>query len=142
MAETSQGERKVVLRGTSPGLDGAVLVRQRTGKPLNNLELVERLCAVSAALTEARLVHVRNLGSLVPHVFMGDVLERVRQCMANAPREVDAILAVLEAAAEAADRETRQVIAASFVHDGQREPFFSQIRPRLGRGLQALLRAK
>lgn len=148
--EHGYGARKVLLRGTSPGPDGAVLARTGTGKPLNNLELVERLCAVSGVLAEARRLHVRKLGSLVPHVFMGDVLARVRDCLAAAtPRErlehreeVEAILRVLDHAAGEADRETRHVIAASFVRDCEHAGFFAVLRPCLGRELQALLRVK
>jgi len=145
------GGRRVVLRGTSPGADGAVLARNCSGKPLNNLELAEHLCAVSCALADARRLHVRNFGTLMPHVFMGEVLARVRDCLlADTTRErldrraeVDAILGVLDAAARSADRDTRQVIAASFVRDGERAAFFEELRPHLGRGLHALLlRAK
>ncbi|HET9651890.1 MAG TPA: hypothetical protein VFP36_06850 [Usitatibacter sp.] len=144
------GGRKVLLRGTSPAADGALLARSGSGKPLNNLELVEQLCAVSGTLAEARRTHVHNLGSLVPHVFMGDVLARVGDCLTadtaaqrcDRRPEVEAILGVLDGAAGVADRETRHVIAASFVRDGERAGFFRELRPCLGRKLLALLRAK
>jgi hypothetical protein len=141
------GGRKVVLRGTSPRADGSMLARNCSGKPLNNLELVEHLCAVSGALAGARRAHVLKLGSLQPHVFMGDVLACVRNCMeVDTTRErrpeLEAILDVLDVAAGAADQDTRHVIAASFMHDGEREAFFVELRPLLGPKLQALPRVK
>jgi hypothetical protein len=148
--KVEHGARKVVLRGRSPGVDGVMLARNCSGKPLNNLELVEHLCAVSTPLAAARRTHVHKLGALVPHVFMGDVLTRVRDCMTadttqlrrNQRPEVVAILGVLDVAAGAADRDTRHVIAASFMRDVERETFFSELRPLLGRKLQALVGPK
>ena len=49
---------------------------------------------------------------------------------------------MLDVAAGAADQDTRHVIAASFMHDGEREAFFVELRPLLGPKLQALPRAK
>lgn len=57
-----------VLRGLSPAPDGTDLPRTPSGKPMNNLELVEKLCAVSVPLREARRVHIQSFGTLVPHV--------------------------------------------------------------------------
>jgi hypothetical protein len=141
-------ERKVVLRGTSPAADGTVLTRSRSGKPLNNLELVERLCEVSQRLAEVRRVHVRHLGALMPHLFMGDVLTHVRHCLtADTTRErldrraeLEAILDVLDVAAHGADAETRQVVVSSFLRDGERASFFPELRTHLGRTLRGLIR--
>jgi hypothetical protein len=140
------GERTVRLRGTSPDEGGTVLVRSRASAPLNNLEVVERLCAASPALSATCRQHVRGLGSIVPHVFMADVLARVGACMTaetvkgrTALRpEVVAILAVLEIAAISADIDTRRVIASSFVNAGERLKFFAKLRPMLGIRLAAM----
>jgi hypothetical protein len=144
------GERKVVLRGTSPAPDGKLLARSQSGKPMNNLELVERLCAVSERLADLRRLHVRNLGSLMPHVFMGDVLTHVRHCLtAETARErldrrpeVEAILGVLDTAAGTAGADTRHVIVSSFLRDGERASFFPELRAHLGRKLQTLVARK
>ena len=137
-----------MLRGASPGPDGVALARSVTGKPLNSLELVERLCVASKPLAQMRLTHVQGVGALVPHVFMASVLERVGCCMA-APTEmarsegrleIDAILGVLEFAAVGADRDTRQLIADAFVREGAAAGFFRELRPLLGRRLEAMLR--
>ncbi len=73
-------------------------------RPITNVELAESLCSVSTPLYEARRVHLTSYGCLVPHVFMGDVLKRIGECLAvrtvhaktiNRP-EVHGILAALE----------------------------------------------
>ena len=51
------------------------------GKPTNNLELADSLCAVSTALSEVRRTHVKSFGTLIPHVFMGNVLAHVGTCV-------------------------------------------------------------
>jgi len=140
------GERTVRLRGTSPDEAGALLVRSRASAPLNNFELVEKLCAASPALSVTCRRHVRGLGSIVPHVFMADVLARVGDCMTAATAkgrqalrpEVVAILAVLELAAVSADIETRRVITSSFVNAAERLKFFAKLRPMLGLRLAAM----
>lgn len=141
-----EGERIVVLRGTSPAADGAVLARHPSRFPLNNLELAERLGAASPALAALRILHVRTFGWLVPHLFMGDVLAHVGACLAPASArqgdarraDVTAILGVLEAASATADRETRHVIAASFLTPARRGPSYAELEPLLGRGILAL----
>ena len=114
--------------------------RALSGKPVNNLELVENLCAVSPALREARRVHVKSFGTLIPHVFMAAVLARVGQCLLmgseHAQREhgpeMAGILAALEQGMKSGDRETRNVIAISFVHDSEVELFFNELKKWLG----------
>ena len=140
------GERVVVLRGTSPDAEGAILERRTSGKPLNNLELIEHLCAVSEALREERKQQVLGLASLTPHVFMAAVLARVEACLtadttwtrSRLRPELDAILRVLEVAAGAADPATRKVIAASFLREGERQRFFAELHPLLGHQLAQL----
>lgn len=113
---------------------------------LNNLELANQLCAVSLSLGQARLVHVRILGALVPHVFMAAVLERVRACLCSGTSverrhhraEVEAILAVLDSGAAEGDLATRAVIASSFVGDAERRDFYPELRLIMGRRLAAL----
>ena len=110
------------------------------GKPMNNRELADNLCAVSSALTDARLLHVKHFGTLVPHVFMGDVLKRIGWCLEDAKRsrhvdhdsEVAAILDALERGMTIGDRETRNVISLSFSADCEVEAFFTRLRPLLG----------
>jgi hypothetical protein len=131
-----------ILRGTSPGRDGTVLKRHASGKPMNNLELVDLLCSASAAIREARRAHVACFGALIPHVFMGDVLRRMGACVATGAArrdcaEIEGVLRALERGIATGDRETRDVIAISFVRDGAREPFFERLRPLLGPGLRA-----
>ena len=129
-----------VLRGVSPGGDGVALARTPSGKPMNNLELVENLCAVSPSLREARRLHVQSFGTLIPHVFMAAVLARVGQCLLRGPGhpeaehrpEMEGILAALEQAMKSGDRETRNVVAISFVRDSEVEAFFADLKQWLG----------
>lgn len=140
------GDRTVHLRGTSPDEHGELLVRTRSQAPLNNLDLIERLCAVSPPLAEARRRQVNGLGAMVPHVFMAQVLARVGECvMAETVKgrellrsEVVSILAVLDSAASSADQETRAVIATSFLGDGKKHACFAALKPMLSPRLAAL----
>ena len=52
---------------------------------MTNVELAESLCSVSGPLFEAHRVHLTAYGCLIPHVFMGDVLKRIGQCL-GAPK--------------------------------------------------------
>jgi hypothetical protein len=125
----------------------AVVIR---GRPMNNRELVESLCAASVHLREVRLTHVKSFGTLIPHVFMSNVLARVGSCIegrAVKPRaghaaEIAAILDSLERGMDAGDRETRNVIAISFVGDAELQPFFAALLPLLGPKVRAQLQAK
>lgn len=113
--------------------------------PINNLQLAENLCEISSALREARRVHVKSFGALVPHVFMGSVLAHVGRCLfEDQPhqdsKEIASILAVLESAFAGGDRETRNVISISFVRDAELEPFFKLLRPLMGPKLKVELR--
>lgn len=107
---------------------------------MNNLELVDNLCAASVPLREARRVHVQHFGTLIPHVFMASVLARVGQCLvigsAHAAREhrdeIEGIIAALELGMKRGDRETRNVIAISFVRDSEVELFFDDLKQWLG----------
>ena len=144
------GEQTVVLRGMSPASDGTQLTRHRSGKALNNLELADNLCAVSQALREARRMHVRQFGALIPHLFMGDVLARAGACVALGTahalrehrREIEEIIAAIEQGLARGDRETRNVIAVSFVNDAELEQFFDELRPFLGARALAQLRGR
>jgi hypothetical protein len=124
--------------------------RPSRGKPMNNLQLADSLCAASSALRDARRLHVKSFGTLIPHVFMSDVLARVGCCLLAVPadavadpnREIVAILESLEHGMMAGDRETRNVIAISFVGDGELEPFFGELRPMLGPKVRAQMQGK
>ncbi|HET7549015.1 MAG TPA: hypothetical protein VFJ86_14685 [Usitatibacter sp.] len=119
---------------------GTLPARKPSGKPMNNLELVERICASSATLGEARRVHVQAFGTLIPHVFMGAVLARVGKCLvlgseharAEHKAELENILEALELGMRTGDRETRNVIAISFVYDSEVELFFDDLKAWLG----------
>jgi hypothetical protein len=116
-------------------------------RPLNNLDLVDNLCSVSTPLREARRVHVKAYGCLVPHVFMADVLRRVGQCLglhslATQRNEMDGILAAIERGMTDGDRDTRNVIAMSFTRDSELEPFFAALQPLLGPRTRAQLHGK
>ena len=129
---------------------GAGLDRAPRGKPMNNLQLVESLCAVSTVLAEARRTHVKSFGTLVPHVFMSNVLARVGCCLAAGANksivdhrpEIAGILDSLEQGMAAGDRETRNVISISFVSDGELEPFFAELKLLLGPRVLAQLQGK
>ena len=128
------------MRGASPGTNGEVLTRTPSGKPMNNLELVENLCAVSPTLREARRVHVQSFGTLIPHVFMAAVLARVGQCLLMGPKsareehgaEMHGIVTALEQAMKGGDRETRNVVAISIVRDSEVELFFEELKSWMG----------
>lgn len=119
---------------------GALAARKPSGKPLNNLELVQALCAASSSLGEARRMHVQAFGTLIPHVFMGAVLARAGKCLlmgsghalAEHKAELEGILAALELGMNTGDRETRNVISISFVHDSEVELFFDDLKTWLG----------
>jgi hypothetical protein len=119
-------------------------------KPMNNVQLVEGVCAASSVLDEARRTHMKAFGTLVPHVFMSDVLARVGTCLAAVERkaivdhgpEIAGILDCLEAGMQAGDRETRNVIAISFVSDGELEPFFGALVPLLGPKVRAQVQGR
>ncbi|HET9653168.1 MAG TPA: hypothetical protein VFP36_13295 [Usitatibacter sp.] len=117
-------------------------------RPISNSQLAEQLCAWSPNLREALRAHHVRYGTLIPHFFMRDVLARVERCGpafcdpgANERGELEAILAVLERGVSRGDRETRNVIALSFLDDAKEQPFFATLRPLLGPSLQAQLRA-
>lgn len=113
------------------------------GRPLRNGELVDRLCAVSPTLREARTRHVALQGTLMPHVFMGDVLTWVGRCMGGGATgegdELRSILDTLEEGMACGDRETRSVIAISFTSDARLETFFSRLMPLLGTRMRTVL---
>ena len=119
----------------------------KRGRPITNAELVEELCGASIALREARRVHLRHYGVLVPHVFMADVLKRIGQCLApgsdtgNAPdgNEMRDILEVIELGMSEGERETRNVIALSFARDSELEQFFHLLMPMMGPNTRAQL---
>ena len=118
--------------------------------PLNNRELADDLCADSPTLRELRRVHVQSFGTLIPHVFMGNVLAHVGHCLlksmgastSNSTAEVGAILTTLEGGMTTGDRETRNVISLSFARDAELEPFFDLLRPFLGPKMTVQLRGK
>ncbi|HSN19033.1 MAG TPA: hypothetical protein VLS49_00050 [Usitatibacter sp.] len=124
--------------------------RRNPGKPINNRELADDLCAASIALREVRRRHVKSYGTLIPHVFMGDVLARIGCCLgdgiaavaSDSDAEIAAILEALERGMSAGDRETRNVISLSFVADGELESFFARLRPRLGPRIGAQVRGR
>lgn len=120
------------------------------GKPMNNLELVARLCAASSALDEARRVHLAHFGTLIPHVYMAAVLARVGQCLlmgsehalSHHREELEGIVAALETGMKTGDRETRNVIAISFVRDSEVELFFDELKRWLGPKTLAQVRGR
>ena len=131
---------------------GGTTVAQRTprGKPMNTLELVDQVCESSTVLREARRRHVKAFGTLIPHVFMSDVLARVGICLVtrgatalrdHAP-ELEGILAALEKGMATGDRETRNVISISFANDSELEAFFEELRPMLGPKISAQLQGR
>lgn len=138
--EPARSPHRALRRGLSPAPDGQALARTPSGKPMNNLQLVESLCAVSPTLSEARRVHIQHFGTLIPHVFMGTVLARVGVCVAMGSvharaqhrQELESILAALELGMREGDRETRNVISVSFVHDAEIELFFDDLKSWLG----------
>lgn len=118
------------------------------GKPLNSRELVEDLCGASPTLREARRAHLESFGTLIPHVFMAQVLARVCTCVQDQPlegalrTEAEGILAALEHGMATGDRETRNVISVSFVSDGELEPYFGRMRALMGPRLLAQIQGK
>ena len=115
---------------------------------MTNADLVGLLCSTSPALREARRLHIRNFGSLVPHVFMRDVLARVGHCLEPGSgqkarlEEVHGILEILERGLAEGERTTHDVIALSFVNDAELAGFYDRLLPLLGPRLQQELRGK
>ena len=114
---------------------------------MSNRDLAERLGAASAALAQAREEHLAKFGTLIPHVFMGDVLARLGACMCadgKAPRvrdagEIAAILDSLEEGMASGDQETRNVVSTGFAGGAERQPFFAALEPLLGPRVRAEL---
>jgi len=87
-------------------------------------------------------------GTLIPHVFMEEVLNRIGACLAEGlvdgrreehGSEIHEILDVLELGMDRGDRETRNVIAISFTRDSEVEKFFHKLLPLLGPKTRAQL---
>ncbi len=116
-------------------------------RPMNNRDLADSLCTASKALAEARITHVTKFGTLIPHVFMSDVIGRLGECMrANGSAlrtrnaaEVAAILDSLERGMTSGDRETRNVVAFSFAGGAQAESLRDALEPLLGPNVRAQL---
>ena len=112
----------------------------RDWRPMDNIELVERLCEASVPLRESKRLHLAVYGTLIPHVFMAEVLKRIGVCLASGVKEALAthgpemlgILEVLELGMSQGERETRNVIAISFSRDSETELFFDELLPLLG----------
>ena len=121
--------------------------RGTRGRPLNNRELVECLCESSVALREACRLHMESYGTLIPHVFMSDVLKRMGQCLAGRglaehEAEIRGIVDALERGMSEGDRETRNVISISFTRDSEVELFFHELMPLLGPHTRAQLQGR
>ena len=116
------------------------------GRPMRNTDLVEEMCEVSPSVRELRRLHTGTYGTLVPHVFMSDVLKHIGQCLAGdqratwlAPPEAQHLLDVLETGMTYGDRETKNVITISVTRDSELEMFFQQLLPMLGPRTRAQL---
>lgn len=111
---------------------------------------MEQLCGASTALREARRRHLATFETLIPHIFMTDVLARVGICLAfvggdqsqEHRAEAAAILEALERGLLEGGQETRNVIAVSFVNDSELELFFEQLKPLLGPRMRGQLQGK
>ena len=116
-------------------------------RPMDNVELVEGLCEASVPLREARRLHIAAYGTLIPHVFMYEVLNRVGVCLGSGRThalqehgvEIAGIIDMLERGMAEGDRETRNVIAMSFSRDSEMELFFEELLPLLGPKTRAQL---
>jgi hypothetical protein len=114
---------------------------------MNNRDLADSLCAASAVLTEAHSAHMTKFGTLIPHVFMNVVIERLGACMradgsdlrTRDAAEVAAILDSLEKGMTSGDRETRNVVAFSFAGGDQEESLRDALEPLLGPNVRAQL---
>ena len=134
----------------NPRSDSPSPARRTRGKPIGCAELVENLCEASVPLRESRRAHLATYGTLIPHVFMADVVARVGGCFALGAAkaleangdEMHAILDALERGMLEGDREARNVVAISFVRDAEVELFFEDLRPLLGPSTRAQMRGK
>jgi hypothetical protein len=115
------------------------MTRGIAARPMSNRELADQLCESSPGLRESRRLHVERYGTLVPHFFMAEVLARVGCCHGA---ELASILAALEQGLATGDRETRNVVALSFMDDLEQETFFNALRPLLGPHLLAQVQGK
>ncbi len=117
---------------------------QAPGKAMSNLDLATSLGASCVDLGTALETHMKAFGTLIPHMFMGDVLGHVRRQAFDLERqtELGAILDCLERGMHLGGRETRNVISISFLREGEDESFFPSIAARLGPRMRAQLRVK
>ena len=114
---------------------------------MDNMELVEGLCAASVPLREAKRLHLAAYGTLIPHVFMSEVLARMGTCLRSGlahaleehGAEMAGIIEMLEYGMTEGDRETRNVIALSFARDSEMEIFFARLMPMMGPHTRAQL---
>ena len=129
---------------TDRGTTREPIGRSRPSRPISNRELVESLCEVSVPLREAMRIHMLAYGTLVPHIFMSDVLKRIGACLFQTTQatEIRGIVDVLERGMVEGDRETRNVIAISFTRDSEVELFFHKLEPLLGPRTRAQLNGK
>ena len=116
---------------------------------MNNLQLAEDLCASSTILREARRRHVSitapscPMCSWVKSCYVGAGVERpADEAGDGTSAEISAILCTLERGMARGDRETRNVIAMSFVWDAELEPYFGRLRPLLGPKVRAQLQRR
>ena len=124
--------------------------RRHRARPMSCSELVDGLCASSPPLREARRLHLDAYKTLIPHVFMADVLRRVGTCfmaggvhaMASDGDEIRAIFSMLERGMAEGDRDTRNVIAVSFVRDGEVELFFDDAFALFGPKMRQQVRGR
>lgn len=107
-----------------------------TGVSTNMMTIPQLLDALSAAVPDLdalRTEHVREYGELLPHVLFGDV---TRWLLAHQPQP--RVLQILEDAFLAADAETYDLIAASFVENIEPGPEYADLRDALGPRLRQL----
>ena len=107
-------------------------------------ELFEHISSASPSFAAVRSEHLLDSSELLPHVLMGKLVRYVgayfgkeRSPAPASLMELQAVLALLDQAAQSGNSETVNALAVSFVEHIETEPFFPSLEPLLGPALRA-----
>jgi hypothetical protein len=114
---------------------------------MSPVELFAEVERVSPGFGRVAAEHLADNDELLPHLLMADLLRYVgshfqdTEAVRPSRAEVQAVLAILDAAIVSGNEETVNVIAVSFCEHIETESFFRMLRPLLGIGLRRQIRS-